>query len=467
VRQLAAIDPRTGCQDGTFAAFDAEDLVPVAARLRAAAPAWQALTVDARIEVLAAWARDAARDPALLAALIADTGRSHVSMLECAGLPTMVGRWADWARDALTPPTPRSAISMPITIEQQYVPFDLVGFITPWNSPLGLSFIDAIPALAAGCTALIKPSEVTPRFIAPLLDTLSRHPRLAEVVSVVAGDGLTGIAVVDLVDAVCFTGSVPTGRKVAVQCAGRLIPTFLELGGKDAAIVLAGADLDRAVAGILWSGNMNTGQTCHSVERVFVHQSLFDAFIERMVRAAEAVTLAQPRPEDGQLGPFIRAEQAAVVSDQLADATAAGAAIVTGGAPFRDGGWWMRPTVVTQATPSMRLMREESFAPLLPVVPFDDADTAIAMANDSIYGLSASVWGPPGDARAVASRLRAGGVSINDISLPSVVQDGDKMAFNQSGLGGSRMGQNAIRRFVRSKALLTNASSEFSPWWVI
>ncbi len=465
MRLRQTIDPRSGMADGQTGLWDAGELAPMAARLRGAASAWQARSVGDRIAILQRWASDAAADGALLAALVADTGRGKVSQQECAALPAMVERWTDWAPAALATEAPRTAAIGAIGIEQQLVPHDLVGFITPWNSPLGLSFIDAIPALAAGCTALIKPSEVTPRFIAPLVATIARHPELAAVLAVVPGDGVTGAAVVDLVDAICFTGSVATGRLVAMQCAGRLIPACLELGGKDASIVLRGADLDRAVAGIVWSGTMNTGQTCHSVERIYVDASLYDAFVGKLAAAADAVTLARAGPYAGQLGPFIHAPQAAIVAAQLAEAVADGATIMTGGPPFQDGGWWMRPTVVTGVSPAMRLMREESFAPLLPVMPFDDLDAAVALANATEFGLSASVWGPPDVARGVAARLAAGAVSINDVSLPSIVQDGDKMAFGHSGLGGSRMGRGAIRRFIRSKTLLINRASAPSAWW--
>ncbi|GIW11820.1 MAG: hypothetical protein KatS3mg061_2877 [Dehalococcoidia bacterium] len=201
-----------------------------------------------------------------------------------------------------------------------------------------LSLLDAIPALAAGCAVIIKPSEVTPRFVDPLRQTLAAVPALAPVVAFVQGAGETGAALIEVVDCLCFTGSVATGRKVAEAAARRFIPAYLELGGKDPAIVLASADLDQASSGIVWGATANTGQSCQSVERVYVQRPVFEEFVRQVVAKAEQVRLAYPDPNDGELGPIIFERQAAILEEHLRDASARGARILTGGpdrAPWR------------------------------------------------------------------------------------------------------------------------------------
>jgi aldehyde dehydrogenase (NAD+) len=339
--------------------------------------------------------------------------------------------------------------------------------ISPWNFPLLLGLIDAVPALAAGCAVLVKPSEVTPRFIAPLMRTVRAVPELAEVLCVVEGAGDIGEALVGLVDAICFTGSVPTGRAVGAAAARAFIPAFLELGGKDAAIVLADADLDRATSAVVWGGTANAGQACQSIERIYVDTSVFNVFVAQLVTKARRLRLAWPRPEDGEIGPLIDADQAQVIQRHLQDAAAKGAVALCGGELLRHGGgWWCPPTVLTGVDHSMAVMTEETFGPVLPVMPFTDIDEAIRLANDTCYGLSAAVLaGTVDDALAVARRLEAGAVSINDAALTAIVRDGEKHSFKASGLGGSRLGPASLRRFVRRQAFLINHGRGADPWW--
>jgi acyl-CoA reductase-like NAD-dependent aldehyde dehydrogenase len=335
------------------------------------------------------------------------------------------------------------------------VPYGLVGVISPWNFPFLLSMLDTIPALLAGCAVLVKPSEVTPRFVAPLMASVREFPELAGVLAFVTGDGQTGAALIEQVDAVCFTGSVATGRRVAEACARRFIPAFLELGGKDPVIVLDSADPDRAAAVVLRASVQATGQACQSLERVYVHERVAAAFIGRLVARAEAVPLNYPDGRRGQVGPLIFARQAEIIAGQLADAVAKGARILTGGAiETHGGGLWLRPTVVTGVTHDMTLMTEETFGPVMPVMPFRDAAEAVRRANDSVYGLSAAVIGDEAEALDVARQLNVGAVSINDGGLTTEVFDAEKNAFNLSGLGASRMGPSGLLRFLRRKALL-------------
>jgi acyl-CoA reductase-like NAD-dependent aldehyde dehydrogenase len=320
--------------------------------------------------------------------------------------------------------------------------------------------IDAVPALLAGCAVLLKPSEVTPRFIAPVMAAVAEVPDLASVLAIVAGDGVTGQALVDVADCICFTGSVATGRKVAVQAAGRLIPAYLELGGKDPLIVMEGADLEAATDAALRGSVLSTGQACQSIERIYVARPIHDAFLGRLVQKAEAARLNWPDIAAGEIGPIIFDRQADTLSAQIADAKAKGASVLTGGEiQTHGGGRWLRPTVLAGVTSDMAVMRDETFGPILPVVGFDTVEEAVALANDGEYGLSAAVFAATiEEAEAVGRRLEAGAISLNDAALTSIFYEAAKQGFKASGLGPSRMGEDGYRRFLRRQALIANTA---------
>jgi acyl-CoA reductase-like NAD-dependent aldehyde dehydrogenase len=338
--------------------------------------------------------------------------------------------------------------------------------ISPWNFPLLLALIDTIPALAAGCVVMLKPSEITPRFMAPLQAALDDVPRLAQVLKLVAGGPDTGRAMIDQADVVCFTGSVATGRIIARHAAARLIPCYLELGGKDAAIVLADADLGHAARAIAWGGLANAGQSCLSIERVLVETPVYEAFVEALVKEVQALRFCHPDPAVGEIGPIIAVRQAEVIREQLAEATAAGARALTGGAIREiDGGLWAEPTVLVDVTPEMAVMRDETFGPILPVLACADAQAALAIANATVYGLSGAVFGTAERARAIATRMQCGAISVNDAALTAIVHDGEKQAFKASGLGPTRMGDAALGRFRKQRVLIENPSLRANPWW--
>jgi acyl-CoA reductase-like NAD-dependent aldehyde dehydrogenase len=455
--RIAVRDPRTAAVDLYIDAASRDDIAAVAAALRAAQPAWRALGAAGRAEALARWADafEAAQEP-VIAALARDTGRITVARGEVMGAIRNIRRWSREAPGLLQTGEQDSRLLPTVRLAGGLVPYSLVGVISPWNFPVTLSLIDAVPALAAGCSVLIKPSEVTPRFIAPLRETLQAVPELAAVVGLVTGDGATGAALVDVVDAVCFTGSVPNGRKVAEAAARRFIPAFLELGGKDAAIVLEGADLDRATDAVLRAACMATGQACLSIERIYVARAVFDEFVSRLVDKARAIGINHPDIATGQLGPLIFGRQADIIDAQLDDALAKGARLLCGGKTENlGGGRWCRATVVVDVNHDMQLMTAETFGPIMPVMPFDDVEQAVALANDSTFGLSAAVFAATLDAaRAVAARLNAGGISLNDAGLTYQTYEAEKNSFGYSGLGGSRMGPGSILRFVRKQAYL-------------
>ncbi|MCE7901625.1 MAG: aldehyde dehydrogenase family protein [Gammaproteobacteria bacterium PRO9] len=460
LRRLPIRNPRTGLMDYEIEAADAAELARVAARLRAGQVQWAAAGVARRLEVLKAWtAHLSANAGPLIEALSTDTGRHLVAASEIQAVVGMVAGNAVLAPRVLPSAGQaageRASATAGIGIQTQFVPYGLVGVISPWNFPLLLSMLDTISALVAGCAVLVKPSEVTPRFVAPLMASLDGFPELKAVLAFATGDGRTGAALIDQVDAICFTGSVPTGRKVGEACAARFIPAFLELGGKDPVIVLESADPDRAASIVLRASCQATGHACQSLERVYVDSRIAPKFIESLVRQAEAVKLNFPDSHRGQIGPLIFERQADIIAGQLEDAVAKGARIMTGGQiEHHGGGLWLRPTVVTGVNHDMTLMTEETFGPVVPVIVSRDTDEAVRLANDSIYGLSAAVIGEEQAALAVARRLNVGAVSINDGGLTTVVFDAEKNAFKLSGLGASRMGPSGLLRFLRQKALL-------------
>lgn len=466
--QIRVRNPRTGATDYEISPPNDAELGSIERRVRQSQHEWRESGIDHRIDALRAWKTeiDANREE-LLDALTADTGRRGVSELEMKTVVDTIDRVCEQAPSVLdTDGESRSSVPF-VRIDAQLVPYQLVGVVSPWNFPLLLSGIDAVPALAAGCAVIAKPSEITPRFIEPLRDTIEAVPELGDVLEFVPGAGGTGTALVDRADAVAFTGSVETGRKIAAQAAGTLKPTFLELGGKDPAVVLESADLEGATSAILWGATANSGQSCQSIERVYVHESRYEAFVDRITQKAERLDLAHPEFDSGELGPIISRDQVDTIRTHLDDAVSKGATVRCGGEiATLGGGRWLRPTVLTDVDHSMKVATEETFGPLVPIMPFQDVDEAVELANDTVYGLSGAVFaGTEAEALAVGRRLDAGAISINDASLTAILQEGEKQAFKRSGLGESRTGPKAIGRFLQPKALMVKTNTVPDPWW--
>jgi len=456
---LAIVNPRTGEADYSIEPLDGAAIAGLAGRLRAAQPGWAARSPEARGEALRGLAEAIGRHrAALTAALVADTGRAAISAVEVDAMIRALHRWADSAPAIIAAAEVRDRpTGIPtVTTSTRLVPYALVGVISPWNFPLTLALIDAIPALAAGAAVIVKPSEITPRFIAPLAAAIAEVPEIAEVLALIEGDGATGAALIDHVDFIAFTGSVATGRKVGEAAARAFIPASLELGGKDPMLVLASADPDRAAEIALRASVLNTGQACQSIERVYVAREIATPFLAALVEKAQAARLNYPDVHRGDIGPFIFAKQAEIVQRQIDAAVADGARLLAGGrVETLGGGKYLRPTVLVDVTPDMAIMAEESFGPVIPVTIVDSVDQAVALANGGVFGLSAAVVaGNVEEAEAVAVRLSVGGVSINDGSLTGLVWEAEKSSFGLSGLGPSRMGDSGLLRFFRKQALI-------------
>ncbi len=465
--EIPVRNPRTGGIDYWIAPPTSEQLSEQCDRLHAAQTSWQAADLEQRIAALQQWKQAIQRyREDLVQALVADTGRLGVSVLEVDFVLSSLDRWCQLAPELLQEIDKPTAVSF-IHLQQDSVPYPLVGVISPWNFPLLLAMIDTIPALLSGCAAIVKPSEIAPRFIQPLLKTLNEVPNLRDIFTFIEGAGDTGAALIEQVDLICFTGSVMTGRKVAETAAKRFIPAFLELGGKDPAIVLESANLDLATSAILWGALVNTGQSCLSIERIYLAEAIAKPFTEQLLTKATQLKLAYPTVNSGEIGPIIAERQATIIADQLQDAIEKGAIVQCGGKIENlDGGLWCYPTVLTNVNHIMKIMTEETFGPMMPIMSFTTVEEAVQLANDTIYGLSAAVFaGSEAEALGVAERIKAGAISINDAALTALIHEGEKNAFNYSGMGGSRMGGAALKRFMRKKAYLIKTKPVIDPWW--
>jgi acyl-CoA reductase-like NAD-dependent aldehyde dehydrogenase len=347
------------------------------------------------------------------------------------------------------------------------VPHGVVLVITPWNYPFSIPLICAATALAAGNTVVLKPAPATTLAGLRVGDLFRRAGLPAGVLNVVATDDAVAAALTQdaRVDKIVFTGSVATGKRIMAAAAANLTPVVLELGGKDPAIVCADADLDQAADGIVWGAFMNAGQTCASVERVYVDASVADAFTEKVVARTRALRVGDPAHGETDMGPLTLERQRAIVEEHVADAVARGALARTGGVRPDGEGWFYPPTVLTGVDHGMRVMREETFGPVLPIMKVADLDEAIRLANDSEYGLTASAWTKdPATARRLQAELQAGVVSVNDclssFGEPTAPWGGVK----HSGVGRTH-GLAGLREMVQVKYVSRDPARGPKLWW--
>ena len=455
---LPVRNPRTGEWDHEIPVTSPEDIASITTALRAAQAQWVAMGASGRAACLNRFADAVMAEVGPLGqALSVDTGRSTFAHFEAIKSVELIRMWAERAGPILDELAGAGQSGQVPAVHYQHrlIPYQVVAVISPWNVPLLLAMIDSLAALSAGCSVLLKPSEVTPRFIEPLQRALDAVPELAAVLRIVTGGPETGKAMIEQVDAVCFTGSVKTGRQVSQQAAACFIPAFLELGGKDPAIVLPDADIPLAARAIIRSAIGMTGQACQSLERIYCHESIAKPLTEELLAQLKVLSLTCTEDGAGDIAPLIFERQVETIQAQVDDALEKGATCLLGGEPVQAGGIWYPPTLLTNVTHDMLIMQEETFGPVIPVVVYGDVEEAVALANDSTFGLSAAVFSADADAaKAVAERLQVGAISINDASLTGIVNDVEKNSFRFSGMGGSRMGPAGLTRFLRKRALL-------------
>jgi len=347
-------------------------------------------------------------------------------------------------------------------------PYGVIGIISPWNYPFSTPATETLSALIAGNAVVLKPSELTPLIAFELFSLLREAGAPENAFQVLAGDGTTGAALVkSSIDKLIFTGSVATGRKIAQVAAERLLPVVLELGGKDPMLVLDDADLDVASSAAVWGAFMNAGQTCISIERCYVHESMYATFVDACAEKTRKLRIGNGMEPATEVGPMISEPQVRIVESHIEDARARGARVVTGGERLRElGPTFFAPTVLADVDQGMRVMREETFGPVLPIAAFRDDGEAIRLANDSDYGLGASVWTRDrARGESVARQIQVGTVMVNDALSCFSISEAPHGGVKASGTG--RMhGRWGLEEMVRVKYL----DSDLMPrtkkiWW--
>lgn len=352
--------------------------------------------------------------------------------------------------------------------EMHFEPYGVMAIISPWNYPIAVPVGQILPALIAGNAVILKPSEFTP-WCGALIGELCHGAGLPDgLVQVAQGGGVTGAALVEAegVRKVLFTGSVATGRQVAESCARRLIPSVLELGGKDAMLVLSDANLEVASSGAVWGGFTNCGQACLSVERLYVERSVAERFTELVVAKTRKLRVGPGSEPDSDVGPMIRPQQVERVERQLRDAVARGARVLVGGKRAARCGNFFEPTVVTDVNHTMELMREETFGPVLAICAVANAEEAVRLANDTVFGLGASVWTRDAKrGREIALQLNAGAVMVNDVISAFGICEAPHGGRGQSGWGRthSRLG---LQEMLQVKYVDVDGLPRVrKPWW--
>ncbi len=460
--RIRVVSPATGATLASVPELGRAEVAALVAAARAAQPGWEAAGFEGRARVLmAARAWIVANGDRVVETICAETGRpaDETQFAELSYAISALELWAKRAPSYLAEEEIESAspfVRGGRRLKVRYAPVGIVGVIGPWNYPLNNSFGDCIPALAAGNSVVLKPSEVTPLTSLLMAEMLAEVGLPEGVFAVATGRGETGAALVDLVDCVMFTGSVATGKRVLKQAAERLTPVSLELGGNDPMIVLADADLERAANAAASYGLNNSGQVCISVERIYVEDAVHDEFVERLVGKVEALRQGPPGELGSvDVGAIIFPPQIELIEAHVADAVERGARVRTGGARVADGdGLFFEPTVLTDVDHSMRCMTEETFGPTLPVMRVADADEAVALANDGRYGLQASVWTRDADrGEAIARRVEAGVACVNDAQLNYAAIELPMGGWKDSGLG-SRHGPDGIRKYAKRQSIL-------------
>lgn len=460
-RRLALRSPVTLERIGELEVSTADDVREAVARARKAQPAWAALGVAARARFLErALEALVERQDEVIETVLRETGKTRteaISMEVFAGCDVLA-YYAKRAASMLKPEKKRLHGMMRLIKRLQIVhrPLGVVGIITPWNGPFILSLNPTVQALVAGNAVLLKPSEVTPGSGALVGEMFAAAGLPQGVLQVLPGDGETGAALCEVgIDKICFTGSVSTGRKVAVACAERLIPCTLELGGKDPMIVCADADIERAAAGALAGAYMNTGQYCCGTERVYVVHEVAEAFTEAVVRRAGA--LRQGPEGESDLGAIFWDRQMEIIERHVEDAVGKGATVRVGGRRNPDfKGLYYEPTVLTDVSHEMDIMREETFGPVLPIMEVRDEEEALRLANDTNYGLSATVWTRDVyKAGELAKRLEAGGVCVNDMTMTYGCPEAPFGGVKESGVGQVN-GDGGLRSYCHALPILAD-----------
>ncbi len=471
-RKVVSANPATGEILREFRCASEQDVHAAVARARAAQAGWN-VDVRQRIAILRSFQRLLHQKKSEVARLI--TSEAGKPLVEA--LLTEVMVVLDATRFCVEnafaflreQPVPHGNLAMKTKAGRILrEPYGVIGIISPWNYPFSIPATESLSALVAGNAVVLKPSELTSLTALNLASLLHEAGVPKDIFQVIVGNGPTGSALLSAaIDKLVFTGSVATGKRIAQAAAARLLPVVLELGGKDPMLVLNDADVDVASSGAVWGAFVNTGQACLSVERCYVHRSLYDAFLDACVRKTKLLRMGNGIDPQTDVGPLIRELQVRNVEAQVEDARRLGARVLIGGSRLPQiGPNFYAPTVLAEVTHAMQIMREETFGPLLPVMPFDTDDEAIRLANDSDFGLAASVWTRDrARGESLARRIQAGTVMVNDAIACFGISEAPHGGIKASGLGRTH-GIFGLEEMVRIKHVDSNRLPEMKQvWW--
>jgi acyl-CoA reductase-like NAD-dependent aldehyde dehydrogenase len=473
VGKVLSVNPATGEVLREFEAAGEREVQAAVARARAAQAAWAELGVHRRIAMIREFQRRLCDSKSEVAAAITrEAGKPLAEALTTEVLVVLdAARFLIDHAWALLRDEPVPHGNLATKLKSGHLvrePHGVIGIISPWNYPFSIPATETLAALVAGNAVVLKPSELTPLVALELASLLHAAGVPEAVFQVVVGEGAAGAALVHApIDKLVFTGSVATGRRIAAAAAERLLPVVLELGGKDPMLVLDDADVDMASSAAVWGAFVNAGQACLSVERCYVHRSLYSRFIEACAGKARKLRVGDGMESGTDVGPMIHERQLRIVEAHVEDAKARGARVLAGGSRLRElGANFYAPTVLADVTHEMRIMREETFGPVLPVMAFDSDDKAVRLANDSEYGLAASVWTrDPARGERLARRIDAGTVMVNDVISCFGISEAPHGGVKASGVGRTH-GRFGLEEMVRVKYLDTDRIPGIKKvWW--
>jgi len=453
-------NPATGQTIATVPDMDSAQVKGLVERARAAFPAWRDLGFEGRAEVLyelRRWMIDN-RDR-LIGTIVEENGKppDEAMITEVVYVADSLGFWAKKAPKYLGDERVRthSPLLLGKKVLVRYRPYGVIGVIGPWNYPLSNNFGDALPALAAGNSVVLKPSEVTPLTSLLMEEGFRAAGGTPDAFLVATGRGETGAALVDHADMIMFTGSTGTGKKIMARAAETLTPVSLELGGKDPMIVLKDADVERAANMAVQWAMTNSGQICMSVERVYVEEPVYDEFVSKVVDKTKALRQGVPgAPGDIDVGAMTFPPQLEKVEAHVADAVAKGARVLTGGKRGEGPGRFYEPTVLVDVDHTMDCMTDETFGPTLPIMKVRDEDEAVRMANDSGYGLNSSVFTKDvAKGERIARLVEAGSTCVNDALMNYLAQEAPFAGMKGSGMG-ARHSAAGIRKYTQPQTIL-------------
>jgi len=456
-RKISSVNPATGEVLRELECASDGEVRAAVARARAAQLAWADLGVRKRIDVLREFQRRLhERKSEIAEAITSEAGKPVAEALTTEVLVVLdaVRFLIDNAYRLLRDePVPHGNLATKLKSGRLVrEPYGVVGIISPWNYPFSIPATETLAALVAGNAVVLKPSEFTSLVALELQSLLHAVGIPLDVFQVVVGDGTTGAALIPQIDKLVFTGSVATGKRIASAAAERLLPVVLELGGKDPMLVLDDADIEVASSAAVWGAFLNAGQTCLSVERCYVHRSLHDAFLKACVDKTKLLRVGNGLDRETDVGPLIHERQLRIVEQHVEDAVARGALVLAGGSRLPEFGKnFYALTVLADVTHEMRIMREETFGPVLPVMAFDNDEEVVRLANDSEFGLAASVW-TRDNARGerLARRIHAGTVMVNDVVSCFGISEAPHSGVKSSGIGRTH-GRFGLEEMVRLK----------------